>query len=223
MDEEPEVVEPISLYFWPTPNGQKISIMLEEIGAPYVVHYVDINAGAQFEPAFLAISPNNKMPAIVDHDGPDGNPLAIFESGAILKYLARKYECFYPTSERQQAQVDQWLFWQVGGLGPMSGQALHFRKYAKECVPYGIDRYTAEVARLYGVMEKRLTGRDYVAGEYSIADIACYPWILRAPDAGQDLAHYPAISDWIKRIGERPGVMRGMSLGQDPASRVSVA
>lgn len=222
MDEEPEV-EPISLYFWPTPNGQKIAIMLEETGEPYVVHYVDINAGAQFDPAFLAISPNNKMPAIVDHDGPDGNPLAIFESGAILKYLARKYECLYPTSERQQAQVDQWLFWQVGGLGPMSGQALHFRKYAKEKVPYGIDRYTAEVTRLYGVLEKQLTGRDYLAGDYSIADIACYPWILRAPDVGQDLTRYPAISAWVKRIGERPEVMRGMSLGQDPASRVNVA
>jgi len=222
MREEPEV-QPISLYFWPTPNGQKVSIMLEETGEPYVVHYIDINAGAQFDPAFLAISPNNKIPAIVDQDGPDGNALTIFESGAILKYLGRKYECLYPSSERQQAQVDQWLFWQAGGLGPMSGQALHFRKYATQRVQYGVDRYTAEVTRLYGVMEKQLTAREYLAGEYSIADIACYPWILRAPDVGQDLTQYPAISAWVMRIGQRPEVQRGMSLGRDPASRVSVA
>lgn len=213
----------ITLYFWPTPNGQKIAIMLEEIGEPYRVHYVDINKGEQFDPAFLAISPNNKMPAIVDHDGPDGNPLAIFESGAILRYLARKYERFYPQSERRKAEVDQWLFWQVGGLGPMSGQALHFRKYAKEQIAYGIERYTNEVTRLYGVLDKRLQDRGYLAIDYSIADIACYPWILRAADVGQDLTKFPNISAWVRRIAERPAVVRGMALGLNPAERVNVA
>lgn len=215
--------EEITVYFWPTPNGQKISIMLEEIGEPYRVVYVDIGKGEQFDPAFLAISPNNKIPAIVDEDGPDGNPLAIFESGAILRYLARKYELLYPQSERRKAETDQWLFWQVGGLGPMSGQALHFRKYAKEKVPYGIERYSAEVARLYGVLESRLQDRDYLAIEYSIADIACYPWVLRSADVGIDLAQYPRIKDWVSRIGVRPAVMRGMALGADPAARVNVA
>lgn len=213
--------EEITLYFWPTSNGQKISIMLEEIGEPYLVHFVDINKGAQFDPAFLAISPNNKMPAIVDHGGPDGNPLAIFESGAILRYLARKYELFYPQSERRKAEIDQWLFWQVGGLGPMSGQAVHFRKYAPETIPYGIEHFTNEVTRLYGVLEKRLTDRDYLAVDYSIADIACYPWVLRAPEVGQDLAKYPRISAWVQRIAARPAVQRGMALGLDPATRVN--
>lgn len=216
-------LEDLTLYFWPTPNGQKIAIMLEEIGEPYRVHYVDITKGEQYDPAFLAISPNNKMPALVDHDGPDGNPLAIFESGAILRYLARKYERFYPQSERRKAEVDQWLFWQVGGLGPMSGQALHFRKYAPEKIAYGIERYTNEVARLYGVLDKRLSDREYLATDYSIADIACYPWVLRAPDTGQDLAKFPHISAWVRRIAERPAVVRGMALGLDPATRVNVA
>ena len=213
----------ITLYFWPTPNGQKISIMLEEIGVPYQVQFVDITKGAQFEPSYLAISPNNKMPAIVDQDGPDGNPLAIFESGAILQYLGRKFEQLYPTRERRKAEVDQWLFWQVGGLGPMAGQSMHFRKYAKEKIPYAIDRYGDEVKRLYGVLEKRLSDRDYLAVEYSIADIASYPWAVRAPDLGVDLAGYPHISAWLARITARPAVGRGMSLGSDPATRVNVA
>lgn len=213
----------ITLYFWPTPNGQKIAIMLEEIGEPYRVHYVDITAGAQHEPAFLAISPNNRMPAIVDPDGPDGNALAIFESGAILQYLGRKYETHYPTSERRKADVDQWLFWQVGGLGPMSGQALHFRKYATERIAYGVERYTNEVTRLYGVMERRLADRDYLAGEYSIADIAAFPWVRRYEDVGQDLSRFPRLKRWFDRIAARPAVMRALELGSDPAKRVNVA
>jgi GSH-dependent disulfide-bond oxidoreductase len=213
------VEDQITLYFWPTPNGFKISIMLEETGLPYAVHYVDINAGQQFDPAYLKISPNNKMPAIVDPDGPDGNSIAIFESGAILQYLARKAEVLYPTNERRRADVDQWLYWQVGGLGPMSGQCLHFRQYAPEKVPYAIDRYTKEVSRLYGVMERQLETRDYLAGDYSIADIACFPWILRSEDLGQNLADFPRMKRWMETISKRPAVERGLALGRDPAQR----
>ena len=213
--------DPIAFYYWPTPNGYKIAIMLEETGLPYEVHPVNINARAQFEPAFLKISPNNKMPAIVDPDGPDGNELAIFESGAILQYLARKSEMFYPTNERKRADVDQWLFWQVGGLGPMIGQALHFMKYAPEKVPYGIERYAKEVTRLLGVMDKQLKNRPYLASDYSIADIASYPWILRANDAGQTMADFPAIEAWLERVGARPGVQRGMALRVDEVCRTT--
>ena len=213
--------DPIAFYYWPTPNGYKIAIMLEETGLPYEVHPVNINARAQFEPAFLKISPNNKMPAIVDPDGPDGNELAIFESGAILQYLARKSEMFYPTNERKRADVDQWLFWQVGGLGPMIGQALHFMKYAPEKVPYGIERYAREVTRLLGVMDKQLKNRPYLASDYSIADIASYPWILRANDAGQTMADFPAIEAWLERVGAKPGVQRGMALSVDEVCRTT--
>ena len=209
----------IVVYFWPTPNGQKIAIMLEETGLPYRVHYIDINAGAQFEPGFLKIAPNNKIPAIVDPDGPDGNPLAIFESGAILQYLARKAEVLYPINERRRADVDQWLYWQVGGLGPMAGQCLHFRKYATEKIVYGIERYTKEVTRLYGVMDRQLATRDYLAGDYSIADIACYPWILRAEDLGQSMHDFGHIEAWLQRVGQRSAVRAGMTLGRDPALR----
>ncbi len=204
----------IDLYFWTTPNGFKIAIMLEELGLAYRGHLININNGEQFAPDFLAISPNNKIPAIVDPDGPDGQPLAIFESGAILQYLGRKYSAFYSTTERTKADVDQWLFWQVGGLGPMAGQCLHFRKYAKEKIPYGIERYSIEVARLLGVMEKRLADRRYLAGEYSIADIACFPWILRWPDFGVDIANYPNIKSWMERIAERPAVKRGLAAAE---------
>lgn len=211
----------ITLYFWPTPNGQKIAIMLEELGEPYLVHYIDINSGAQHEPAYLAISPNNRIPAIVDPDGPDGNALSLFESGAILQYLGRKYEQFYPTGERRKAEIDQWLFWQVGGLGPMAGQALHFRTYADERVPYGVERYTREVTRLFSVMERRLQDRDYLAAEYSIADIACFPWVRRWPDLGQDIAQFPRLKSWFDRIAARPAVVRALQVGADPAVRVN--
>lgn len=204
--------DPIALYFWPTPNGQKIPIMLEEVGAPYRVHFVDIGKGVQFAPAFLRISPNNRIPAIVDPDGPDGNPLSIFESGAILQYLARKFGALYPTNERRKAEVDQWLFWQVGGLGPMSGQCLHFRKYADVRIDYGIERYTKEVTRLYGVLEGALAGRDFIAGDYSIADIACYPWIRRWPDLAQDIQAFPNIARWLAIMANRPAVQRALAI-----------
>lgn len=207
----------IDLYFWTTPNGFKIAIMLEELGLAYRGHLVDIGKGEQFDPKFLAISPNNKIPAIVDPDGPDGQPLPLFESGAILQYLGRKYSAFYPTNERKKADVDQWLFWQVGGLGPMLGQALHFRKYAKEKIPYGIERYTAEVVRLFGVMDRRLADRPFLAGEYSIADIACYPWISRWPELGVDIGDYPNIKSWLERISARPAVKRGLEAAQNPS------
>lgn len=207
----------IDLYFWATPNGFKISIMLEELGLTYRGHLVDIGKGEQFDPKFLEISPNNKIPAIVDPDGPDGQPLPVFESGAILQYLGRKYSAFYPTNERKKADVDQWLFWQVGGLGPMAGQCLHFRKYAKEKIPYGIERYTEEVARLFGVMERRLADRPFLAGDYSIADIACFPWVLRWPDLGLSIDDYPNVKSWLERISARPAVRRGLEAAQNPS------
>lgn len=204
--------DPIVLYFWATPNGFKISIMLEEIGAPYEIKKVDISKGEQFKPDFLAISPNNRMPAIVDPDGPDGRPISIFESGAILQYLARKYDAFYPTNERRKAEVDQWLFWQVGGLGPMGGQCFHFRQYAPERIQYGIDRYTKEVERLFGVMDRRLADRAYLAGDYSIADIAAFPWVRPWKNLGQNLSAHPQLSDWFDRVSARPGVARGLAV-----------
>lgn len=204
--------EPIALYYWGTPNGQKISIMLEEIGVPYRTRLIDISKGEQFAPDFLAISPNNRIPAIVDPDGPDGQPISIFESGAILQYLGRKFAAFYPTSERRKSEIDQWLFWQVGGLGPMGGQCLHFRIYAKEKVPYAVDRFTKEIARLFGVMEKQLAATEYLAGEYSIADIACFPWVQQATNLGQDLGAFPKLSAWSDQIAERPAVQKGLAL-----------
>jgi len=169
--------KPIQLYFWPTPNGVKISVMLEECGLPYEIVPVNISKGDQFKPEFLAISPNNRMPAIVDPQGPGGKPISVFESGAILQYLGRKTGKFYPQDERKRVAVEEWLYWQVGGLGPMAGQANHFRAYAPEKIPYAIDRYTNEMHRLYGVMNTRLKDRAYLAGDfYSIADIACIGW-----------------------------------------------
>ena len=167
---------PIDLYYWPTPNGWKVSIMLEECGLPYSVRGVDISAGQQFEPAFLAISPNNRMPAIVDPDGPDGEPISVFESGAVLQYLANKTGRFGGETPRERVSVSEWLFWQMSGLGPMAGQANHFRIYASEKIPYAIDRYTDEVNRLFGVMNRRLVDHEYLAGPYSIADMACVGW-----------------------------------------------
>jgi GST-like protein len=203
--------QPIDLYFWPTPNGHKIRIMLEECGLPYRIKPVDINKGDQFKPRFLKISPNNKMPAIVDPDGPGGAPISIFESGAILQYLGRKTGKLYPQDERARVAVDEWLFWQVGGLGPMAGQAHHFRLYAPKKVPYGIERYTKETTRLYGVLDKRLKGRDFVAGEYSIADIAAYPWVLPWERQGQNIDDFPRIRAWLARLSTREAVQRGMS------------
>jgi GST-like protein len=204
--------ETITLYFWPAPNGYKISIMLEELGAPYRVEFVDIGKGDQSSPAFLAISPDNRIPAIVDPDGPDGQSLSIFESGAILQYLGRKFGAFYPTSERAKAEVDQWLFWQVGGLGPTADQCDHFRHYASEKVSYAVDRYTDEVARLFGVLNKRLEGREYLAGAYSIADIASFSWARAWRRLGQDIEKFPSVAQWLTRIAERPAVTRGLAV-----------
>jgi len=200
--------KPIALYYWATPNGHKISIMLEELGVPYTLHPVDIGKGEQFAPAFLKISPNNRIPAIVDPDGPGHRPISVFESGAILQYLGRKYGRFYPKDERARVAVDEWLFWQVGGLGPMAGQANHFRNYAAEDLPYPKKRYTDEVHRLLGVMNKRLTTRKYLAGTYSIADMACWSWVLSAAKY-TDLAEFPHLAAWKDRLGARKAVQRG--------------
>lgn len=205
----------IVLYFWATPNGQKIAIMLEELGVPYRIEFIDIGKGEQFAPAFLKISPNNRIPAIVDPEGPDGQPISIFESGAILQYLARKHGAFYPTSERRKAEVDQWLFWQVGGLGPMSGQCYHFRHYAPEKIDYGIKRYSDEVARLYGVMDRRLADRPFLAVDYSIADIACYPWVNRWSALGQKIGDFANLEAWFERIAAREAVLKGMAIRKE--------
>jgi GST-like protein len=205
--------KPIELYYWPTPNGFKISIMLEECGLPYKLVPVNISIGEQFKPDFLKISPNNRMPAIVDPNGPGGKSISIFESGAILQYLGRKTGKFYPKDERARVEVDQWLFWQMGGLGPMAGQAHHFRNYAKETLQYAVDRYVNEVNRLYGVMNKRLANRKFLAGDYSIADMACIGWANVWKNQGQDIEQFPNVKKWIGRVKERPAVQRGMKLG----------
>lgn len=199
----------IDLYFAATPNGLKARLFLEEAQLPYRVHKVNIGKGEQFAPAFLAISPNNKIPAIVDHAPADsGEPLSLFESGAILLYLADKIGRFIPQDVRGRAEVTQWLFWQMAGLGPMAGQAGHFRVYAPEEVPYGIERYTREVERLYGVLDRRLADREYIAGEFSIADIACYPWIVPHEAHGQDMASFPHLARWFQAMSERPATRR---------------
>ena len=210
----PKAPKPIQLYYWPTPNGHKISIMLEELGVPYEVHPIDIGKGEQFAPAFLKISPNNRMPAIVDPDGPGGRPISVFESGAILQYLGRKYGRFYPANERARVAVDEWLMWQMGGLGPMTGQANHFNNYAPEKVPYAQKRYTDEVHRLLGVMDRRLAGHRYLAGSYSIADIACWSWVLSA-GKHVPLTDFPNVLAWRDRVGARPAVRRGKALAAD--------
>ena len=212
---------PIDLWFWPTPNGWKISIALEEMGLPFTLRPVNIGAGEQFSPEFLALSPNARMPAIVDHQTADGEPLAIFESGAILLHLARRSGRFYPTDERARSEVEQWLFWQVGGLGPMAGQTHHFRQYAPRMLAdqrqlaYGAIRYTNEAERLYGVLNRRLEGRDHVAGDYSIADMAIWPWIVPWKNQGQDLDRFPNLKAWFERVGEREAVKRGMKVGEE--------
>jgi GSH-dependent disulfide-bond oxidoreductase len=207
--------KPIDLYYWPTPNGWKISIMLEETGLPYTVHPVNIGKGDQFKPEFLAISPNNRMPAIVDPDGPDGQPISVFESGAILQYLGRKTGQFYPKDERRRVEVDQWLFWQMGGFGPMLGQTHHFRIYAPEQVPYAINRYTNEANRLYGVLNKRLEGREFVAGEYSIADMAIVGWAKLWERQGQDIEEFPNVKRWLGTMLARPAVERGLKVSSE--------
>ncbi|MEE9314615.1 MAG: glutathione S-transferase family protein [Rhizobiaceae bacterium] len=207
---------PIDLYYWPTPNGWKISIFFEEAGIPYNVKYINIGAGEQFEQSFLNISPNNRMPAIVDPEGPDGKPISIFESGAILQYLGRKFDKFYPSDERARIATDEWLYWQMCGLGPMAGQAHHFRQYAPEQVPYAIDRYTNEVNRLYGVMNTRLADNAYLAGdEYTIADMASYGWVLPYERQGQDLNDFPHLKRWFEELKARPAVQAGVAVGKE--------
>jgi GST-like protein len=214
--------KPIDLYFWPTPNGWKISIMLEECGLPYNVIPVNIAKGEQFTPEFLAISPNNRMPAIVDPDGPGGAPISVFESGAILQYLGRKTGRFYPQEERARVAVEEWLAWQVGNLGPMAGQAHHFRLYAPE-TPYAIARYTDECNRLYGVMNTRLAERRYLAGDdYTIADMACIGWTSRWERQGQDPDQFPHVKRWLETVRARPAVKRGMSIRIEEAGEVDM-
>lgn len=212
---------PIELYYWPTPNGWKITMMLEECGLPYEVRYVDIAKGEQFEPEFLQISPNNRIPAIVDPGGPDGEPISVFESGAILQYLGNKTGKFYPQRLRERVGVEEWLFWQVGNLGPMAGQAHHFRNYAREELPYAIARYTREVTRCYRVMDRRLANRDFLAGAYSIADMACYGWIVPHKRQGQDLDDFPNLKRWFEAIGQRPAVKRATAVGEEQRKRAT--
>jgi len=206
----------IDLHYWPTPNGRKIAIMLEETGLPYKVVPVNIGRGEQFAPDFLAISPNNRMPAIVDDEPKDGGaPLSVFESGAILEYLAEKSGRFMPADVRGKYEVVQWVYWQMAGLGPMCGQAHHFRVYAPEKIEYAIDRFTNEVNRLYGVMDKRLADREYLAGDYSIADMASWPWIVPWKTQGQDLEHFPHLKRWFDAISKRPAVERARAVGRE--------
>lgn len=206
----------IDLYYWPTPNGWKITIALEELGLPYKVIPVNIGRGDQFKPEFLEISPNNRMPAIVDHDPPGGGaPIAIFESGAILLYLAEKSGALMPKDLRGRYEVIQWLMWQMGGLGPMTGQLGHFKSYAAEKIPYAIDRYMKEVNRLYGVMNRRLADRDYLAGEYSIADVACWSWAVAWERYEQKLDDFPHMKRWLDAVGARPAVIKGFAVGAE--------
>ena len=202
----------IDFYTWSTPNGRKVSVMLEECGLPYRVHPIDISKGDQFKPAFLAINPNNRIPAIVDPDGPDGKPLPLFESGAILIYLSGKTGKFLPQGVRAKYIALQWLMFQMGGVGPMFGQAHHFMRAKKDEIPYGSERYGAEAKRLYGVLNTRLSEAAYLADEYSIADIATYPWVARHEWHRVDLTAFPAVKRWYDGIGRRPAVARGMAV-----------
>jgi GST-like protein len=204
----------ITLYYWPTPNGHKITIFLEEAGVPYRISPVNIGKGEQFRPEFLAISPNNRMPAIVDEAPQDGGePLSVFESGAILLYLAEKTGKFLPEDTRGRIGVLEWLFWQVGGLGPMAGQNHHFGRYAPQKIPYAMDRYVKETNRLYGVLDRRLAREPFLAGEYSIADMAAYPWIVPHEEQGQNLRDFPNVERWFEAIAARPAVRRAYAAG----------
>ena len=213
------MAQPIEVYFWPTPNGHKVTIALEEMGLPYEIKPVNIGRGDQFEPAFLKISHNNRMPAIVDPDGPGGQPISVFESAAILQYLGRKTGQFYGGDERAKVAVEEWLYWQMANLGPVSGHGNHFRNYAptmtadQRHLAYGANRFTNEAHRLYGVLNKRLADRDYLAGEYSIADMCNWPWIGAWRILGIDLDEFPNVKAWHGRIGEREPVKRAMEKG----------
>jgi GST-like protein len=213
----------IDLYYWPTPNGHKITLFLEETGVPYGIIPVDIGKGEQFRAEFLAISPNNRMPAIVDHTPTErGAPISVFESGAILLYLAEKTEQFIAQDLRGRVEVTQWLFWQVGGLGPMAGQNHHFAKYAPEKLPYAIERYVNETNRLYGILNKRLADREFIAGAYSIADMAAYPWIVPHEAQGQNLDDFPHLKRWFEAIKARPATQRAYERGAAVSSNPAV-
>jgi GST-like protein len=213
--------KPIELYYWPTPNGWKISIFFEETGIPYEIKYVNIGKGEQFAPDFLAIAPNNRMPAVIDPEGPDGKPISVFESAAILQYLGRKFERFYPSDERKRAAVDEWLAWQIANVGPVFGHNNHFRNYAPEKAPYAIKRFGDEAHRLYGVLNKRLSGRDYVADEYSIADMALIGWVKGYERQGIDISEFPNVKAWIDRMLARPAVARAIEIRRDPPTDLS--
>lgn len=202
----------IDLYYWGTPNGQKITIALEEMGLDYQIFPINILENDQFQPDFLKISPNNKMPAIVDQQGPRGEPISVFESGAILQYLGRKTGQFYPTAEQERVEVEQWLMWQMGGLGPMLGQTHHFNQFASEKIPYAIDRFTTETKRLYGVLNRQLMGQDYVAGDYSIADMAIFPWLMRYEWQGIDLNDFPQVQRYMQRLQQRPAIQKALEI-----------
>ena len=206
----------IELYYWPTPNGWKISIALEEMALPYRIVPVNIGRGEQFKPDFLAISPNNRMPAIVDHEPPGGGkPVSVFESGAILLYLGDKSGKFLPRDLRGRTAVTEWVMWQMGGLGPMLGQNHHFRMYAPEKIAYAIDRYTKEAHRLYGVLDRRLEGREYICDDYSIADMACWPWIVLHERQGIEIGEFPNVQRWHEKMKARPGVQRGFDAAKE--------
>ena len=210
------MTQPIDLYYWPTPNGWKITIFLEEVDLPYNVVPVDIAAGDQYEPEFLKISPNNKMPAIIDPEGPDGAPITLFESGAILIYLADKTERFFPQTPRERYAVLQWLMFQMGHVGPMLGQAHHFRLYAPEKIPYAVERYTNEAARLYRVIDRRLAETTFFAGdEYTIADMAIFPWLRSHENQGQTLDDYPSLKRWYEGMEARPAIRRALDVGKE--------
>jgi GSH-dependent disulfide-bond oxidoreductase len=205
----------IDLYYWTTPNGHKLTMMLEECGLEYRIIPINISAGDQFDPAFLEISPNNKMPAMVDHAPADGGaPLSMFESGAMLQYLGEKTGKFLPQDLRGRAEVVTWLYWQMGGLGPMAGQNHHFNHYAPEKIPYAQQRYINETNRLYGVLDHQLEGRDFIAGDYSIADMASFPWIRGYEGQGQDLNDFPNVKTWFQRVKDRPATQRALDLAK---------
>lgn len=214
----------IDLFYWPTPNGHKITMFLEEVGLEYTIHPVDISAGDQFKPEFLSISPNNRMPAIVDSEpGDGGEPISIFESGAILVYLAEKSHALLPATARERKTVFEWLFWQVGGLGPMAGQNHHFVQYAPEKIAYAIERYVKETNRLYGVLDRQLAGREFIAGDaYTIADIASYPWIVPWKRQQQDLDTFPNLRRWFNSVRQRPATGRAYAKGEPYSSRPAV-
>lgn len=219
-----EQTKPIELFYWPTPNGWKISIMLEELGVPYNVNYINIGSGDQFREEFLAISPNNKMPAIIDPEGPDGKPVSVFESGAIMLYLGRKFGQFYPANDaRKQIEVEQWLMWQMGGFGPMLGQNHHFALYAPEKLPYAIKRYQDETHRLYGVLNKQLEGRDFICGEYSIADMATIGWARPHERQGINLDEFPHAKRWFEAMMAREAVQKGLAVGAEERDRLDLA